>query len=556
MKRRAQILDHLPSINPWLNDKYKQLQELKSINTTHLEPHKKYEVLIERIRHGDFKAYVLYVSNGDFMFDTVHNVIAEFFGDLIFRRVINSALSLGPRHGKSRLMSYLCSFMFGLTKGETDQLYITYGQNLTEVFGRSIRDTMMDPRHLDAFPESKLSTSSKGAKQFQCKRGGRFFGSSIGGTLTGMGAGHHDLNNFPGGLFIDDPVKSMAEALSEPVMEALHSFYSSEIKSRPNKNHFKLLTATRYSLNDLHAHVMGPDLDKTWSKESPLNYRYLNIPTLSEDLLTDPLCRKEIDIPAWPFLFTSEELVHMREENPYEFSALYQGNPVPRQGSLVRENVLEVRNDVPLSLIDHKFVSIDPAFGVGKDETSITLFGLSNLSEFTVLYVLDQFSNSSWGLTEISQILVRLQKNFKLDVPIVIEETSQSKYLIDHLKKIIGFPIIPIKVTKSKEQRLIEVLPYLNNVVFKNADYYPELKYQLLGFPFLPHDDRVDSLVLGINYWGRNLRPNMSLAKYGNKISSKKIKEPKIPRLSKSEDVLSPKNYFMDELTNFRDLIK
>jgi hypothetical protein len=87
-------------------------------------------------------------------------------------------------------------------------IFATYGQALSDDFGRQVRNLIADPFHRAIFPGCSLSEDSSAVHRFNIVGGGAYFAVGRGGPITGRGA-HL--------LVIDDPLKDYAEANSETV---------------------------------------------------------------------------------------------------------------------------------------------------------------------------------------------------------------------------------------------------------------------------------------------------------------------------------------------------
>lgn len=523
--KNAQLLSHMPCGNEFLQNKWNYLQNLMSIDPVSLSETDRINLLEERILNGDFKLYVQIVSEGKFKFDLVHDVIASFFLDLLFLKNSKSMLSLGPRHGKSALMTWLLTYTFALNNGQQNGLYATYGKSLTVLFGRDIRDTFLNPVFLKLFPESKLSQTSRGAMDFATNNGGKFAGVSVGASCTGKGAGIMSEHAFPGGLIVDDGVKDMKSALSETSMASLAQWYSSEMSTRGNKYHFKLITATRYSLNDLHANLLGEYDEYTntyqnqYTESNPDGWRYLNIPARCGNEETDPLNRK-LGEAAWPAVFNEEYLINAeKEKGAFTFAALYMGNPQPKDGGVFKEKWLSWCDSKEVPRLSHVYVALDPSFGVLRDESVFTVCGVSAKTD--ELYILEQSGDSSWEFPELIKESNRLSRQYN-PLFFLVESTASGKPLMQHFKRQSKTNINPIIMKaypekgtplKNKQQKVSQVLPvFIDDKVIcvRNESWNYKLFQQVRQFPFGAHDDRLDSLCIGVEYWILNLRKKSS----------------------------------------------
>lgn len=519
--KHAQLVPHLPCGTPFLQQRWDLLMELMSVDPYSLSDSDLINLLEERVKNGDFKLYVQIVSEGQFQFAKVHDVIASFFLDLLFLKNDKSLLSLGPRHGKSMLMCYLTTYCYALNDGYQEALYGTYGKSLTVDFGTMIRDVLMRDKFLAMFPHAKLHSQSRGAMAFRTIAGGKFNGVGVGTSTTGKGAGpgmRDDL--FPGPLIIDDPVKDMKDALSEKVMASTHQWWSSEASTRGNKLHFKLITATRYSLNDLHAFLLGEqdpytlEYSNAWDERTnPDGWRYLNIPAVCVNEANDPLHRK-LGEAAWPQMFDEEYLRKTKiDKGIFTFSALYMGNPIPEEGGLFDEKYLSWCEMDEVPSMSTVFVSLDPAFGVHQDESVFTVFSVSRDTD--ELYILEQRGSAEWEFPELIEQSQEIAKMFRAKF-FVVEKTATGKPLIQHFKKqgTIIMKEYPEKGTplRDKQQKVSQVLPVFkqDKVICVRGDWNYKLFQQVRQFPFGAHDDRLDSMCIGVEYWIINLRKKLT----------------------------------------------
>lgn len=139
-------------------------------------------------------------------------------GDL--KRLI---IQTAPRHGKSNLVSELFPAWY-LGRNPTKQyMATTYGQELSDGFGRKVRNQLMDERFQLMFPECILSPDSKAAARFNTTKGGVYHAMGVGGAATGRGA---DI------LGVDDALKNREEADSKLMRDKLWDWFASVAYTR------------------------------------------------------------------------------------------------------------------------------------------------------------------------------------------------------------------------------------------------------------------------------------------------------------------------------------
>src|SRR5580704_7729243 len=119
---------------------------------------------------------------------------------------------LPPRHGKSIITSSLFPAWYLGRHPENQIIFTTYGQELSDDFGRRVRNFLTDSFHKSIFSDCRLSEDSTAAHRFGTTLGGAYYAVGRGGPITGRGANL---------LVIDDPIKDREEADSETIRRSL-----------------------------------------------------------------------------------------------------------------------------------------------------------------------------------------------------------------------------------------------------------------------------------------------------------------------------------------------
>src|SRR6267154_6026708 len=132
-------------------------------------------------------------------------------------------ISMPPRHGKSLLASQIFPAWYLGRHPDRQIVSATYGQELSDDFGRRVRNMVSSPLQQGIFPEFRLADEMTSMRRFSTTAGGTYCALGRGGALTGRGA---DL------LLIDDPLKDADEARSEITRRSLLVWYSSVAYTR------------------------------------------------------------------------------------------------------------------------------------------------------------------------------------------------------------------------------------------------------------------------------------------------------------------------------------
>lgn len=155
----------------------------------------KREALREKIRRGGHEGLKLYILQ---IFKRVYNRVFEFYWyhELIVRVLWNIVIGkekrvifeLGPRTGKTELTVRLfLSFIQGYLEFVKTQ-YITYGAELTEDTSVDIKTIMESSEYNSIFKNVKFSKLLNKKANWKLTDGTEYFGSSVGGALTGKGS--------------------------------------------------------------------------------------------------------------------------------------------------------------------------------------------------------------------------------------------------------------------------------------------------------------------------------------------------------------------------------
>ena len=155
-------------------------------------------------------------------------------------------ICMPPRHGKSKLASeFFPAWWLGRNPSHK-VICASSAKPFARRWGRSVRNTLRDPRFQKVFPGVALSNSSAAADSFQVLRAGSLDepGEYNGlGVSGGSGLGAH--------LFLlDDPVKDAEQADSEAFKEKFRDWYTSTAETRLSPDGRVVLIQTRWREDD------------------------------------------------------------------------------------------------------------------------------------------------------------------------------------------------------------------------------------------------------------------------------------------------------------------
>jgi predicted phage terminase large subunit-like protein len=411
-----------------------------------------------------------------------HKLIVDHLEQLLAGKIRKLAIIAPPRHGKSLLGSVMLpAFALGRNPGET-VITVSYGSELSETWGRRVRNILADPAFSELFPNCKLSPDATAAWRFETTALGEYNATGRGGPITGKGASL---------LILDDLIKDSAEANSEVTCRSVIDWLQNVAFTRLTPAGRVLAIATRWSERD----PMGWILQQS-------GWHVLHLPAFAE--AKDPLGR-QVGEALWPSHYPVETLEAIRRDiGSRNFTALYQGNTSAASGTIFKRDWFRHFSQQP-----EKFSKIiqswDTSFKSGRenDYSVCTTFGETQ----TGFYLLSLYRAKVDFPTLRSKVgeLAELWRPSE----ILIEDTSSGQSLIQELKSSTSWPIVAIKPDRDKETRASAVTGYFESgrVLFpESAAWLPDLEDELASFPGGLHDDIVDSITQALNCLRGNSR--------------------------------------------------
>lgn len=367
----------------------------------------------------------------------------------------------------------------------------SYGQELSEKFGRDCRSIMLQPWYQRVFPGTKLSDRQALHDFATTKNGGRF-STSVGGVLTGRGA---DM------IIIDDPLKPQ-DALSEPQRTKCNNWYDNTLLSRLNNKDEGVIIVVMQRLHqdDLVGHILEQG---DWDVVS-----LPAIATEDEEFLienafgTRQYIRKTGDLlnPARESL---SSLNTMRAAiGDYDFLSQYQQTPIPQGGSIIKINWLQHYEEPP--------TRFESSLIIQSWDTALKDTAQSNFSVCTTwavskdkYYLLDVLR----GRFQYPDLKIAVKEQYKKHKPnkLIIEDKASGSSLIDDLKRdgILGItPHTPPHGMDKRARLEMQSDLFADGKVWlpKVASWLDDYRTELIGFPGTKYNDQVDSTSQALEY--------------------------------------------------------
>jgi predicted phage terminase large subunit-like protein len=407
--------------------------------------------------------------------DGVHKIILSHLEKLLSGEIRRLAITAPPRHGKT----FACSVLFpayalGRNPRETI-ITASYGAELSEGWGRQVKNIIGGPEFRKIFPNCQLSADSTAAWHFETTAGGQYSAIGRGGAATGRGASL---------LVLDDLLKDWSEANSETICKGVIDWLQSVAFTRLTPDGRVLAIQTRWSEKDPMGWIM-----------QQAGWAVLQLPAFAEK--NDPLGRQPGEA-LWPSMYPVEKLQEIKVDiGSRAFECLYQGNVAARSGSIFRREWFQHYTQRP-EKFSRIIQSWDTGFKVGAtNDYSVC----ATIGETTNGFYLLHLYRHKCEFPELKRQVAEQADHWRPH-EILIEDRASGQSLIQEIKLATNYPIIPIKVDRDKETRASAVTGYFEagRVYFpEGAPWLADLEDELASFPGGLHDDCVDSISQALN---------------------------------------------------------
>lgn len=216
---------------------------------------------------------------------------------------VNFTFSCPPRHGKTELLAHCVALML-VDDPAKRVIYCSYSEKLARRFSRMVRQLCINAG-------VELQKNMQTQLHWETTRGGGLLCSGIGGGITGFGA---DC------LIIDDIHKDRAQAESEQVREQVVEWFRGVAFTRLEQTGSCIVVATRWVPEDLIGTLIGD------------GWQHIKLAAIIDE-------GKETERALWEKVRSLAYLKETKETvGRYEWSSLYQGDPVPKGGSVFHGN--------------------------------------------------------------------------------------------------------------------------------------------------------------------------------------------------------------------------
>ena len=411
-------------------------------------------------------------------------------------------IELGPQHGKSLTITKTFPSYFLMKYPDKHAMIVAYSQDLYSQFAASNRRAFSDWCGSVPYPGLKLGKNAAQTFTIQDHRGG-FYATSVLGGATGMSA---DL------LVIDDPIKNAQEAHSMTVKNKIWDEWNLTFYPRLQKGGSVIVIMTRWQTDDLAGRLLA---------ESSLPWEEIKLPAIAEDIPageTDAIGRHNGEALC-PELHSLDELkIHKHDMGAVKFTALYQQSPIIEGGNIFKQDWTRYYVDTPetavrLGLVVGRDVSILPRHFDQTVQAWDATFKSKENDDFVagqtwsrrdaICYLRVGWCHKRLSFTETLDAIRSQSRMYPEATVKLVEDKANGPAIIDTLKREIP-GIMPVSPgADSKEARAASVSPMweAEQVMVPHPKWHPEVQdflKEIWGFPNMPHDDYVDSMVYAL----------------------------------------------------------
>jgi len=421
----------------------------------------------------------------DYKVGNHHKRLASLLEDIEARRKDRICVSVPPRHGKSQMVSiYYAAWYLGKNPSHKIML-VSHTTDLAVDFGRKVRNLINTDAYQEIFPDVQLAKDSKSAGRWNTNLGGEFFAAGVGSALAGRGA-HL--------LLVDDP-HSEQDVLSGnfEVFDKAYEWFAYGARTRLMPGGAVAIVHTRWHMDDLIGRVVR-DMSKN---EGADQYEVFEFPAI----LDTPEGEKAL----WPEFFDLPALYRTKASMPtFQWNAQYQQKPTAEEAAIVKREWWRRWQHESPPTCEYIIMSLDAAAEKHNraDFTALTVWGVFlNEEEDAHQLILLNSIKRRLEFPELKRLCIDEHEAWEPD-SFIVEKKSAGVAIYQELRRT-GVPVqeyTPHRGTGDKMARLNSVA----DIIASGMVWVPEHRWaeevveEIAGFPFMSHDDLVDSTVMAL----------------------------------------------------------
>jgi len=400
-------------------------------------------------------------------------------------------VNIPPRHGKSQLVSIMFPAWFLGRNPDKKVMMVSHTTDLAVDFGRKVRNLIASDAYKEIFPTVSLAQDSKSAGRWNTNVGGEYYACGIGSALAGRGA---DL------LLVDDP-HSEQDVINGnfEVFEKAYEWFTYGARTRLMPGGRVAIIQTRWHMDDLTGRVTK---DMSHNERAD-QYEVVEFPAILS--LKDKEQDKHVEKPLWPEFFDLDALLRTKASMPvFQWNAQYQQQPTAEEASIIKREWWghwESDNPPPCEYI---IMSLDAAAETHNraDFTALTTWGVF-FNEETDAYniILLNSIKERLEFPELKNLAMEQYAQWDPDA-FIVEKKSAGTALYQEMRRM-GLPVSEFTPHRGSGDKLAR-LNAVSDIVASGLCWVPPTRWaeevveEIAGFPFMSHDDLVDSTVMAL----------------------------------------------------------
>lgn len=382
-------------------------------------------------------------------------------------------LFLPPRHGKSEQATIHYPAYRLLTDPSMRVIVGAYNKDLACEFSQGSRRIATE----FGFP---FAADQNRQDRWRSVHGGGLRAAGVGTGVTGFGA---DL------VIIDDPVKSRAEAESPAYRQRVLDWYQNDLYTRLHPGAAIILIMTRWHSLDIGGYLENDENGDKWD--------IVRLPAIAEE--NDLLGRIPGDA-LWPDRYGAHDFDRIKSViGSYAFSALYQQNPVPRDGGYFKHEWFRI---------------VEPQVRSGAAcrgwDTAATPGSGDYTASVRIVRENDRYIVTDAWRAQVSpaERRTRQRQIAEMDGRQTVQHLAQDPGSagvdqVEHDKRnLVGFPVTSNRPTGTKEVRAMPFAAACEAglIDVERGPWNRAFIDELCSFPTGTHDDQVDAAADAFNF--------------------------------------------------------
>ena len=404
-------------------------------------------------------------------------------------------VNIPPRHGKSQLVSIFFPAWFLGRNPNKKVMMVSHTTDLAVDFGRKVRNLISTDDFKEIFPTVSLAIDSKSAGRWNTNFGGEYYACGIGSALAGRGA---DL------LLVDDP-HSEQDVINGnfSVFEKAYEWFTFGARTRLMPGGRVAIIQTRWHMDDLTGRVVRDQAQNELADQ----YEVVEFPAILDVEAKDEVTGETtyVQKPLWPEFFDLNALLRTKASMPtYQWNSQYQQQPTAEEAAIIkREWWQEWTQETPPSC-EYVIMSLDAAAEKHNraDFTALTTWGVF-YNEDTNAYniILLNSIKKRMEFPELKEMAMQEYSDWEPD-SFIVEKKSAGVALYQEMRRM-GLPISEYTPHRGSGDKLAR-LNSVADIVASGICWVPQTRWaeevveEIAGFPFMSHDDLVDSTVMAL----------------------------------------------------------